>query len=148
MDANLLLLYFVGTYERDRIERFKKTSMFTAEDYDLLASMLDFFERVVTTPHVLTEVSNLAATLSGSVKRGVFEIFSRGMELMDERQVPADQLAAKRSFVRFGITDSAIEACGRQNLLVVTVDWPLYQYLTHSGIAALNFNHVRGTAWR
>jgi len=38
LDSGLLLLLFVGSQDPSRIAKFKCTSMFTKEDFDLLAS--------------------------------------------------------------------------------------------------------------
>ena len=63
VDTNLLLLLFVGSYDLERIERFKRTMQFTRDDFARLVALLGVFERRVTTPHILTEVSNLAGHL-------------------------------------------------------------------------------------
>ena len=36
IDTNILLLFFVGTIEKNLISNFKKTENFIIEDYDLL----------------------------------------------------------------------------------------------------------------
>ena len=64
VDTNLLLLYFVGSLDLNRIERFKRTRKYTIPDFHVLVQLLTYFGRVVITPHILTEVSNLAGQLS------------------------------------------------------------------------------------
>ncbi len=59
VDSNVLLLYFVGAYQRQLVPRFKRTAQFTVEDYDLLVHFLSNFRRIVTTPNILTEVNGL-----------------------------------------------------------------------------------------
>lgn len=60
VDTNLLLLFFVGGYDRSLVERFRRTAdRFVAPDFDTLSALLMSFERIVTTPHILTETSNL-----------------------------------------------------------------------------------------
>src|ERR1039458_1874586 len=59
VDTNLLVLYAVGTVNRNRIETFKRTRQYTMDDYDLLVRMLGNFEHLYTVAHVLAEVSNL-----------------------------------------------------------------------------------------
>lgn len=63
VDANILLLFFIGSYDTKLITRFKRTSRFTVRDYELVGNFLAAFERRITTPHILTEVSNLAGQL-------------------------------------------------------------------------------------
>lgn len=59
VDTNLLLLYLVGTTNKKRILNFKRTQTYTIEDFDLLSRFMAEFKTLITTPHVLTEVSNL-----------------------------------------------------------------------------------------
>lgn len=74
IDTNLLVLLLVGTYDRNRVERTKRIrDRFRAEDFDILTAVLNQFETQVTTPHILTETSNLLGqALSGQVKTDVF----------------------------------------------------------------------------
>jgi hypothetical protein len=64
---NLLVLFAVGTVNRDRIETFKRTSKYTKADYDLLVRVLEKFDPLITVAHVLAEVGNLT-DLEGSEK--------------------------------------------------------------------------------
>ncbi len=60
VDANLLVLLLVGTVNRRRIGDFKRTQSFTAEDFDLLRKLIAHLgPRMVATPHVLSQVSDL-----------------------------------------------------------------------------------------
>jgi hypothetical protein len=45
VDTNILLLLFVGSFDRTKISVFKRTSRFTPEDYDKLVVFLEFFTR-------------------------------------------------------------------------------------------------------
>ena len=60
VDANLLLLYFIGKFDSRQVATFKRTSQFTAEDFKLLDRLLNQFARIVTTPQVLAEVNSLS----------------------------------------------------------------------------------------
>ena len=68
LDTNILLLYFVGAFNPEEIPRFKRTKMFTVEDHDTLVGILGYFEKIVTTPNILTEVSNLSGQLAEHLK--------------------------------------------------------------------------------
>ena len=60
VDTNLLVLFLVGAVNRQRIPSFKRTAgNFTIEDYDLLVRLLNYFGRLIVTPHVLSQVSDL-----------------------------------------------------------------------------------------
>jgi hypothetical protein len=144
VDTNLLLLFFVGSYDRSLVERFSRTAdRFVSADYDILASLLEGFEQIVTTPHVLTETSNLMGGLSGRAKAGCFALLARSLPAMKERYVTGAVLATRAPLVTLGITDAGILEVAAERYLVLTDDFPLYNYLTSTGIDALNFNHLR-----
>ncbi len=143
VDANLLLLHAVGAYDRGQIERFRRTrDRFVAEDFDTLTRVLRRFDKVVTTPHILTEVSNMMGQLSGRVREGSFELFARSILSMTEKHTAAADLSKNPAFVRFGITDAAIRDVA-SGYLVLTDDLPLYGYLAGQSVDVLNFNNLR-----
>ncbi len=143
VDSNLLLLYFVGAFSREEIPRFKRTMMYTSADHSLLVRFLGYFKKVVTTPHILTEVSNLAGQLPNHLKPGVFEKFATGITLLDEEYAPATEISRRAEFARFGMTDSAVSHHAKGRFLVLTDDFRLSQYLQHENVDVFNFNHLR-----
>lgn len=145
VDANILLLYFVGSYDRARIPRFKRTQVFTVEDYDLLIKFLAYFERIVTTPNILTEVSNFSGQLGEPARSDYFVWFAKEISLLDERYVESRSAAQLDSFPRLGLTDCSVMHLAQGEHLVLTDDFNLYQSLQHSGIDAVNFNHLRAS---
>lgn len=59
IDTNILLVLLVGRTNRHRIPECKRTQSYTADEYELLERLVSQFKTVITTPHLLTEVSNL-----------------------------------------------------------------------------------------
>jgi len=143
IDTNLLLLFVVGAFDRKEIGRFRRTTKFLPEDFDLLVRFMGFFQSVVTTPHILTEVSNLAGQIGDHVKGGVFAKLAQGVVEFQEEHVSTVELTTQPSFVRFGVTDTAVLHHARGRFLVLTDDFPLSQYLQHHGVDVVNFNHLR-----
>jgi hypothetical protein len=143
VDSNLLLLYFVGSYDRNVISRFKRTAKFTPEDYTLLHRFLSAFTRIVTTPHILTEISNLAGQLYDRARLDVMERLAAGIHLLHEVHTPSIELARTPSFKRFGLTDSGVVSNARGKFLVLTDDFRLSQFLHSEGVHVFNFNHLR-----
>ena len=68
IDSNLLLLYFIGKYNKTLIQRFKRTQKYVTEDYELLTAVIKDFTKIITTPNILTEVSNLSGNLENKFK--------------------------------------------------------------------------------
>ena len=148
VDTNILLLLFVGSIETRLIKQFKRTrERFEERDFDLIMSFLALFKsRIVTTPHILTEVSNLAGQL-GSRKKQFFPHFAKGISRLIEHYEPSANLARAGSFAKFGLTDAAIINLVQDQFLVLTDDFPLANYLSKQGVDVINFNHLRFESW-
>lgn len=148
VDTNLFLLLLVGSADRNLIMSFKRTRQYVPEDFDLLVDFLSRFRLLVTTPSVLTEVSNLAGQLGEASRAPVFLKFSaiiaRHLKEFRESKVIAEQ----RGFVRFGLTDASIVSIVKDRFLLLTDDFRLAQYYAHTGGDVINFNHIRVLAWQ
>ncbi len=138
VDANLLLLYFVGSFQRSRITIFKRTARFTLADFDALSTLLAQFQVVVTTPHVLTEVSSLANSLPEHVKASWSDHFAAKTTALLEVFEPATKIMQASSFNPFGLTDAAIQSISADTL-VLTEDFRLSGFLAFQGVSTLNF---------
>lgn len=142
IDANVLLLFFIGAFRPDLIGRHKRINAFTRHDFDLLLSLVRRVDRVLTTPNILTEVSNLSTGLSDDY----FDSFASSLDLLTEEYVASKDAASSAGFPSLGITDAGIALLAERGPLVLTTDFPLYLWLTSAGIDALNFNHIRPLA--
>lgn len=147
VDTNLLILLLVGAYDRNRVERTRRIrDRFRAEDFDILVDVLGRFETRVTTPHILTETSNLLSQqLSGYVKDEVFSTFATLVSTdWYERCASAATLVSVPAFLWLGITDVAISDTARGSYLVLTDDALLADHLGRLQVDVLNFNYLRG----
>ena len=59
VDSNLLVLLLVGLVNKRRIPEFKRTQNFAIEDFDTLSELVEWLGPLRTTPHVLSQVSDL-----------------------------------------------------------------------------------------
>jgi hypothetical protein len=108
----------------------------------VLVSLLLRFSAVVTTPHVLTEVSNLAGgSLHGQTKLAWFTYFAREIPKLDEIFLEGNVLAQDAAFATFGITDVALKAISEDTLLL-TEDRRLAGYLITNELPALHFGDL------
>jgi hypothetical protein len=145
IDANLALLYLVGGYDLRLVGdgKYNKLSKYDAEDYHLLLRLKRFFGKAVTTPHVLTEVSNLTNDLPERTKAECLRKFYETFVGIDELTIPSLDAAQRPEFYFLGLTDSALALVSDQ-FLIVTDDLRLVKKLNESRLEALNFNHLRG----
>ena len=108
IDTNILLLYLVGRVNRERIPRFKRTQQFIPEDYDLLLRLVENFQKVVTTPNILTEVNSLANQLGKPEKTRCLITFTWLISQITEEYIESEAVASNDVFSRFGLTDCGI----------------------------------------
>jgi hypothetical protein len=147
IDTNLLLLYFTGTYDPNRIPKFKRTMAFTVVEFRLLNGFLDVFDKLVTTPNVLTEVSSLSGQLAENLRAAFYSDFANRIPLLEEHYVSSVDASSLAHFNKFGLTDSGIVQLVRDRYLVLTDDLKLAAYLQNCDIDVINFNHIRPLAW-
>lgn len=143
IDSNLLLLYFVGQHDPTQIGAFKRTRAYTRDDYVILRRLLRLFTAIVTTPNVLTEVSNLSGQMPEPVKGQYFERFRREVHVLAETYMPSAEASESPHLGRLGLTDSVIAEISKDKYLVLTDDLPLANLLQKLRIDVINFNHIR-----
>jgi hypothetical protein len=147
VDANLLLVYFVGSYDPTQIARFKRTRAFTEDDFYTLAALITFFSKIVTTPNVLTEVNSLSNQLPEPIKPSYYLEFARRVDTLEEHFLESRGTSRSAHFTRFGLTDSGIVELVKDKYLVITDDLRLASYCQNIGIDVINFNNIRTMNW-
>lgn len=146
VDSNLLVLLLVGLVNTHRILEFKRTQDFTIEDFETLSRLIEWFGKLFTTPHVLSQVSDLT-DLTGGDLAIARELFGVLVEKIEEHYDPSKMVMADPLFARLGLADAAIATVCSKGTLVLTSDLTLQLALQHRGVDALNFNHVRALGW-
>lgn len=142
VDSNLLVLLLVGLVNKRRIPEFKRTQDFTIGDFDTLSALIGSLGKLVTTPHVLSQVSDLT-DLGGKELAIVRRYFGVLVERVEEYYDTSTALVADPLFARLGLTDAAIARVSSRGILVLTSDLNLQLAIQRRGFDALNFNHVR-----
>lgn len=149
IDTNILLLFFVGAIDKNLISNFKRTNNFVIEDYDLLLSLVEKFNKIITTPYVLTEVNSMGNQLQSNYKLIFYDIFSKTIENnLVEIYNSSKNLSKIDLFNKFGLTDTSIENSCKGKFLVLTDDFRLSQFLSTKNIDNINFNHIRTQNWK
>jgi rRNA-processing protein FCF1 len=145
LDTNLLLALTIGLQDPLLISRHKRTGgTLHPEDFDLILELIEFFGTTVTTPNLLTEVSNLLGQSRKGFERELFRRFVEVIASQVERYVPSNQIAAHDQFAAFGLTDIGIlEVASREKCLVLTLDSGLIAFLRKKGVGVLEFHLLR-----
>jgi len=142
VDTNLLILLLVGTYDEKLISSFKRTIVYTVEDYRNLETFLTRFGKHYYTPNILTEITNLTDSINSEPNFSFFLHIKYVLNNFKEDRVSSDEIMQLKSFMKFGLTD-AVNCKLSDNYLVLTDDLRLYSYLANQGLPAINFNHIR-----
>lgn len=152
IDTSILLILLAGLVDRTAVERLSRNNEgYTAKDLDLLIRLVARFHRVVTTPQILAEVSNLSSNLTYKRRephlRDHFAhvlafLRQTGEEVVEKDDILSDSWLGL--LPKLGVTDiSILEAARRGKYLVLTDDATLTANLARNGLDVLNFTHIR-----
>ena len=105
------------------------------------------FSQLVSTPHILTEASNLIGLERDLLRTLGRDAIKEYVQHCNEISHDACMLVDEPEFTRLGLTDVAISLASRLPAFVLTADLPLYLHLSNGGVEVENFNHIRQGSW-
>lgn len=151
IDANVLVLLVVGLTSPALIREHKRLRRYDEAAYDLLAERLGRASRVIVTPNVTTEASNLLSRGTLKLRDETMTTFavllrSLGTPTLAETYVPSNTATERREFIRLGLTDAAILTLERQGAVLLTDDLDLYLAAERMGQPAEYFTYLRQAA--
>lgn len=142
LDTNVLLLYLIEVTKPNAYGDWKWTRQFTREHVEVLGLAVATTKRLITTPHVLAEASNLSEKLPPSIREGYFSAFAEFVRGVHERFPRGRELVEDEAFSFLGIADLAQVLLPRvRRPLIVTVDALLTVELEKRGLPVVNLNH-------
>ncbi|EJZ22137.1 hypothetical protein NE852_23500 [Rhizobium sp. Pop5] len=147
LDTNLTVLLIVGLVEIEQVGVHKRTRAYDREDFTILSNILSRSSRLIFTPNVVTETSNLLGRSSerygAQLSRSLAEVVgaSRSMELLISSQAGF----SRDEYKRLGLTDAVLlhAATGNGDAIILTDDLDLYLAAAHDGLEVVNFTHIR-----
>lgn len=144
LDANLLVLLVVGAVNVKWLDRHKRVRAFNAGDWRLLLRLIDG-KQLVTSPHILTETSNLLRSggLSAEATRKLMSALAIVVVEASEGCLPARDIVKQQIYERFGLTDAAILSLTTPDVHLLTADDELWCEALALGKLASNFTLVR-----
>ena len=143
VDTNLLVLLIVGSVNRERVSKFKRTSDYSSADWDLLTGIFEQISSRYTLPHILAEVSTLTDLKGPELEVARF-ILRKLIAAMSEVNIGSVEACANTLYMRLGLTDAAIAAAAKvRGCSVLTNDSALYTALAAEGSHVAMFNHFR-----
>ena len=149
VDTNLLLVYFIGLYDTATgyklVNTFKYTKgTYGSEDFDVLLAFLKNFRAVVTTPHILAEISNsITGGLTDPARDLCLGLMQETVPFFQEHYIPAKDLIREDQFRIYGVADMGILRTATEQYLVLTDDYRLSGYLNQIGIDTLSLPEIK-----
>lgn len=150
LDTNVLLLFIFALYQPSKIGS-KRLSKYSKEDGELLIQYVQKFSRILTTPHVLAETSNLARQISKDkqskeLAETLYPLFFHDTQNSFVKLNIDEILVNVDLFGKLGLTDSCIAALAQEKQLLLTDDLDLYLATNSNGGDVINFTHMREAA--
>ncbi|MFA6129956.1 MAG: hypothetical protein WC731_03110 [Candidatus Omnitrophota bacterium] len=144
LDTNVFLLYLIGVYDQNFISNCGRLNKFDKADFSILCSFLKHFTKILTTPQILSELSNLSLAEIKQPKLAMYlKDFVKVLKDSREEYIHKDILVANPLVYKFGLTDLSIfESAHKNKCMVLTEDFDLYTYLINNKCIAINFNHL------
>jgi hypothetical protein len=143
IDTNLLLLLVVGTADRSLISKHKRTQKFTPEDFETLLALLKDYPRILVTPNVVTETSNLLRQTHEVTAKRLLQRLREILAVIDERYVRSSDATTVPGYSFLGIADAASLHEPPPGSVLLTDDLPLYLQAMKLGRSAINFTHLQ-----
>jgi predicted nucleic acid-binding protein len=146
LDSKVLKLYLIGSIDKNLIRRLCKD--FVEEDFnELIAYIIYECEKIIVTPHILTEVSNFIRKATGKdYFKGIMEKTLDHIEYMKIKEISISKKelvkSDKKCLCAFGFTDAAIFNVLRKSskyMKLVTTDDDFLAYCTNNKINGLKF---------
>lgn len=150
LDTNVLLLLLIAQFKPDLVGA-RRLEKYSLADAELLMAYVSRFKRIFTTPHVLTETSNLAAQIvKGQLRTQFFSalypLFCGQGESAFVHCTALDGEIKPSVFVPLGLTDAWLSAVSASGRLLLTDDLDLYRSTLSEGANVINFTHMREVA--
>jgi hypothetical protein len=144
LDANLLLLWIVGSTGRHLIARHRRLHpAYQPGHFDLLLDLLGPFEAVVVAPHALAELWNLIGEDKAgkdTVRAAIIATARSAIGTFIEVHHPAKDLVARDDIGWLGLSDVAqLSVAAKAGHVLLSVDGPLCYRAAQLGITAVSF---------
>lgn len=143
LDTNLAVLFVAGTADIRYISKHKRLNTFDAEDYKFLLEIIAKFDRIIFTPNVFSETSNLLRYIGDPIRSELLVMLKAIIDKSDEHRIESKNAAARVEYLRLGLTDAVLLELASTGASLLTVDLDLYLAALSAGYSAANYNHIK-----
>ena len=126
LDSSLLLLWIVGSLDRNLVHQHRRLAAYTARDFDILIDLVSQRGTVYVTPNTLTEATNLLMQHRDPQRTRLLEMLRASIAESEEVIVTSSLAAGRTEFLRLGLTDAVLLEAIAPFRPLVTADLELY----------------------
>ena len=139
IDTNIFILFLVGQINENKIKNYTRNSIFSKEDYYFLLNILSEYDRIITSPNILTEVDNILNGITGEDRYKYLAIVKDIYKQTIEKYLKTENVSQNWFFDILGVTDSAIIMMAKECDLLVSGDSVLCDYAKSLDIRTFDF---------
>lgn len=149
LDTNLFVLLVIGMIDKKEVPNNKRTKAYTQEDYEILLKFIGRFSKIIVTPYIMAETSNLVDVFSKKLKDAPFLIIKNLIEQgkFNEIHIPSIEIVKSSGFFQYGLTDAGLVEVASKKYLILTDDLKVANYAYSRSADIINFNHIRDAVW-
>jgi len=159
IDTNILILFLIGNFDKTCICNCKTLNdnrkKYSTDDFELLSKIISYFHKIIITPQIIAEISNLTITkgfFGSKLNSYVSKVISfLRLENTHEKYQPICSLWNTDVGVlsNFGLTDiTMFELAKNNNMPIVTDDFPFYSYCFSNKIPIIKFEHIKNSGYK
>lgn len=139
IDTNIFILFLVGQINENRIKNYTRNSLYTKEDYYFLLNVLADYDRIITSPNILTEVDNILNRIGGEDKYKYLVLAKTMYKQTIEKYIETERITQNWYFDSLGITDSSILMMAKDCELLIYGDSSLCDHAKSLNIKTFDF---------
>ena len=139
IDTNIFILFLAGQINENRIKNYTRNSLYTKEDYYFLLNLLSNYDRIITSPNILTEVDNILNRITGEDKYKYLILVKTIYKQTIEKYIKTETISQNWYFDTLGITDSSILMMAKESELLISGDSSLCDHAKSLNIKTFDF---------
>jgi len=144
LDTNLMVVLLLGLVNKRFIGTKKAAAKYNIKDFYFLQKISEKFDKRVTTPHILTEVSNIASLTKTRDNRAFMLVSQAIAESYFEIHHTFKELTGYDHYSKLGLTDTGIvKLVEENNYYVMTNDLPLANIIRSLGKECLYYDELK-----
>lgn len=149
IDTKVLILLLLGSCDAKLIKECKLTrSLYSEDDFLLLNKIINYFKKIVITPHIIAEVSNLSR--QSFYGERLYFYFQNVLEFLKSARTEEQELKIShlldmdfKVVADFGFTDMAMFQLSKETQMpILTDEVSLHAFLIGHNIPTINFQNV------